>query len=95
MHTEKIDVSSGMAILQGPVALKIGVVSFCTLPLICSHLTKNLPCIDKIKFHFFVAAHKTIVAKAVGNRDMHKPAKYEAKIQNFAFSKAKTLCHFP
>jgi hypothetical protein len=26
---------------------------------------------------------------------MHKPAKYEAKIQNFAFSKAKTLCHFP
>jgi hypothetical protein len=71
MHTEKIDVSSCMAILQGPVPLKIGVVTFCTLPLICIHLTKKLPCIDKIKIHFFMAVHKTIVAKVVGNGDMH------------------------
>jgi hypothetical protein len=31
-HTKKIDVTSGMAILKGPVPLKTGVVPFCTLP---------------------------------------------------------------
>jgi hypothetical protein len=40
-HTEKIVETMGMAILQGPMPLKIGVVSFCTLPL-GSHLTKTM-----------------------------------------------------
>jgi hypothetical protein len=38
MHTEKIDVASGMAILQGPVPLKTGVVPFCTLPSLEIHV---------------------------------------------------------
>jgi hypothetical protein len=42
-----------------------------------------------------MAAHKTIVAKVVRNGDLHKPAKYDAKIRKFALSKAKTLCNFP
>jgi hypothetical protein len=48
-----------------------------------------------MEFPFFVAAHKNIVAKVVGNGDMQNPAKYGAKIQMFAFSKAKTLAQFP
>jgi hypothetical protein len=44
---------------------------------------------------FFVAAHKYVVAKVVGNGDMQNPAKHGANIQKFAFSKAKTLAHFP
>jgi hypothetical protein len=44
---------------------------------------------------FFVAAHKTIAAKVVRDGDMQNPAKCGAKIQKFAFSKAKTLVHFP
>jgi hypothetical protein len=35
-HTEKIDETMGMAILSGPIPLKIGVVSFCTLPLVAT-----------------------------------------------------------
>jgi hypothetical protein len=39
------------------------------------------PSITLIKWeiHFIVAAHKTIVAKVVGNGDMHNPPKYEEK----------------
>jgi hypothetical protein len=44
---------------------------------------------------FFVAAHKNVVAKVVGNGDMQNPAKYRTKIRMFAFSKAKTLAQFP
>jgi hypothetical protein len=43
----------------------------------------------------FVAAHKTIDAKDVGNGDMHNPAKSRGTNQKFAFSKAKTLAQFP
>jgi hypothetical protein len=68
-----------MAILQGHIPLKIGVVSFCPCPW----------------YPLFVATQKTIVAKVVGNVDMHNPAKYGAKIRKFVFSKAKTLAHFP
>jgi hypothetical protein len=42
----------------------------------------------------FVAAHKTIVAKFVGNGDMHKPAKYGAKIHNLPF-KTQNPMSFP
>jgi hypothetical protein len=42
-----------------------------------------------------VAAQKTIVAKVVGNGYVHNPSKYGPKIQKFAFSKAKSLAHFP
>jgi hypothetical protein len=35
-HTEKNDETAGMAILSGPIPLKIGVVSFYTLPLVAT-----------------------------------------------------------
>jgi hypothetical protein len=44
---------------------------------------------------FFVTAHKNVVAKVIGNGDIQNLANYGAKIQKFAFSKAKTLAHFP
>jgi hypothetical protein len=43
---------------------------------------------------FFVAAHKNVGVKVVGNGDMQNPAKYRAKIRMSAFSKAKTLAQF-
>jgi hypothetical protein len=87
-----------MAILSGPIPLKIGVVLFCTLPLVAASQKScvwALQHTDKMGNPFFGAAHKTIVAKVVGNGDIHNPAKYGAKNQKFAFSKAKTLAHFP
>jgi hypothetical protein len=83
-----------MATLQGHLALKLVVVP----PLhraLGSHLTKitrsGPPHTGKMENSvFLVVAHITIIAKVVGNRDMHNPAKYGAKIQKFFFSKAKS-----
>jgi hypothetical protein len=93
-HTEIIDVTSGMAILQGHLPLKLVVVPPLHPSLGC-HLTKIArsvpPHTGKMEnVVFLVVAHKTIIAKVVRNRDMHNPAKYGATILKFSFSKAKS-----
>jgi hypothetical protein len=101
-HTEKIDVTSGMATLQGHLALKLVVVP----PLhgaLGSHLTKitrsGPPHTCKMENSvFLVVAHITIIAKVVGNRDMHNTAKYggqDSKVFLFKSQKSKTLASFP
>jgi hypothetical protein len=85
-----------IAILQGPIPLKIGLASFYP----GSHLTKImclafLPHTDKMGNPFFVAAQKTIVAKVVGNGDMHNPAKYGPKFRKFPFFKSQNPRSIP
>jgi hypothetical protein len=81
-----------MTILSGPIPLTTGVVSLCTLLLVA---TSQKSCVrafqhtDKMGNPFFVAAHKTILAKVVGNGDMHNPAKYGQTIENLPFEKPK------
>jgi hypothetical protein len=54
LQAEKIHETLNLAILQGPLNMKIGVVTFCTMPLV--HFTKNtcLPLLatNKMKIYF-------------------------------------------
>jgi hypothetical protein len=90
-HTKKFDVTSGMPILQGHIPLKHGVVPFYTLPLVAtskqSHV-RGLVHTGKMKnIVFLVVAHKTRIAKVVGNGDMHNPTKYGPIFESFPFQK--------
>jgi hypothetical protein len=54
-------------------------------------LSGALPHTEKNGKSIFCGIPQNVVAKVVGNGDTKNPAKYGAKIQKFAFSKAKTL----
>jgi hypothetical protein len=56
MHTEKIHETLDLAILQGPLYVKIGVVELCTMPLVVtSQKTHVLPILatNKMENPFF------------------------------------------
>jgi hypothetical protein len=82
-----------------PSLFTIGVVPFCSLPVLATpqknHLFGPSRALIKWKVHFLVASHKNIVAKDVGKWGYAEPAKYGAKIRMFAFSKAKIPAQFP
>jgi hypothetical protein len=84
-----------VAPLVGHPPMKIGVVMFCTLPLVApsqkctsfdlsGHL-KNGECI------FYVETEKTLVAKVVGDAKMHISTKNGTMVPQFSMELAQTM----
>jgi hypothetical protein len=69
-----------------------------TLPLVVISQKQRIqahPRSDKMKNPFFVAAHKTIVAKVVGNGDMHSTDKIWGKDLKVPLLKRQNPSSFP
>jgi hypothetical protein len=84
-----------VAPLVGPPPMKIRLVMFCTLPLVAP--SQKSTCFDPSghlkngKCIFNVETEKTLVAKVVGNANMHISTKNGTMVPQFAVELAQTM----